>query len=254
MFSHPISPKTNKVIFFDMYQTLVDTDIVNKDELTKNAFEKIFVSYLIHKGVAKPQADCFQILYNQELDNFYKTHDKETEHHDFIIILLHTFKQHFGIDVSRPEIEAMVYKFRKIGRGFAKLYPGVKEMLGTLSKNFTLIIASYTQASYSERELEELDIRKYFSNCVFSSDIGFKKKSDNFYKKCLEIAQSDPCNSIMVGDSLIDDIFMAKRNGMRTVWIVNPHTKNQKTPKIVPDASVPIDLIGTLPDVICGIL
>lgn len=64
MFSHPISPKTNKVIFFDMYQTLVDTDIVNKDELTKNAFEKIFVSYLIHKSVAISQADRFQMLYN----------------------------------------------------------------------------------------------------------------------------------------------------------------------------------------------
>lgn len=239
-----------KVIFFDMYQTLVDTDTKNNKKLTKNAFEKIFVSYLSHKNIENSEASRFQSLYDQGLDSFYETHDKETEHHNFVTIVSETFRKHYGIDVNKQELDEMVYEFRKIGRGYAKLYPGVKETLEALSKDYTLILASYTQGAYSERELEELGIRKYFSHCVFSSYIGFKKKSDNFYKKCLEVAQTDPSNCIMVGDSLDEDIFMAKRNGMRTILVINPLSKESEIPDVAPDASVPIELIHTLPIII----
>lgn len=239
-----------KVIIFDMYQTLVDVDIKNNKELKKSAFEKIFVAYLLHKGVENREADRFQSLYDEGLESFYETHDKETEHHNFVTILSETLLKHYSIDVNKQELEDMVYEFRKIDRGYAKLYPGVKEMLETLSKNYTLILASYTQGAYSERELEELGIRKYFSYCVFSSYIGFKKKSDVFYKKCLEVAKTDPSNCIMVGDSLSEDVFMANRNGMRTVWVINPLSKDKEIPDVAPDASVPIELIHTLPTII----
>ena len=250
MFDNTITQKISKVIFFDMYQTLVDVDIKNNKELKKSAFEKIFVSYLLDRGVENREADRFQSLYDEELDSFYETHDKETEHHNFVTILSETFLKHYGIDVNKQELEDMVYEFRKIDRGYAKLYPGVKEMLETLSKDYTLILASYTQGAYSERELEELGIRKYFAHCVFSSYLGFKKKSDNFYKKCLEVAQTDPSNCTMVGDSLDEDVFMAKRNGMRTVWVINPLSKEKEIPDVVADASVPIELIHTLPTII----
>lgn len=233
-----------------MYQTLVETDIKNNKELTKNAFEKIFVSYLLHKGIENSEARHFQSLYDQELDSFYKTHDKETEHHNFVTIVSETFRKHYGLDINKQALKDMVYEFRKIGRGYAKLYPGVKEMLEALSRDYILIIASYTQGAYSERELKELGIRKYFAHCVFSSYLGFKKKSDNFYKKCLEVAQTDPSDCIMVGDSLSEDVFMAKRNGMRAVWVINPQSKDKEILGVVPDASVPIELIYTLPTII----
>lgn len=239
-----------KVIFFDMYQTLVDTDIKNNKELTKNAFKKIFVAYLLHKGVENAKASRFHSFYNKELDSFYEIHDKETKHHNFETILFETFRKYYDFDVDKEELEDMAYAFRKISRGYATLYPGVKEMLETLSKDYTLILASYTQGVYSERELEEVGMRKYFTHCVFSSYIGFKKKSDNFYKKCLEVAQTEPSNCIMVGDSLDEDIFMAKRNGMRTVWVINPLSKDSEISDVVPDASVPIELINTLPTLI----
>ena len=250
MHNNTITQKMSKVIFFDMYQTLVDTDIKNNKELTKNAFEKIFVTYLLHNGIENSEARRFQSLYDQELDSFYITHDKETEHHNFVTIVSETFRKHYGLDINKQALEDMVYEFRKIGRGYAKLYPGVKEMLEALSSDYTLILASYTQGVYSERELEELGIRKYFAHCVFSSYLGFKKKSDNFYKKCLEVAQTDPSNCIMVGDSLSEDVFMAKRNGMRAVWVINPQSKDKEILGVVPDASVPIELIYTLPTII----
>ena len=54
----------------------------------------------------------------------------------------------------------------------------------------------------------------------------------------------------MVGDSLDEDVFMAKRNGMRTVWVVNPLSQEKEIPDVVADASVPIELIHTLPTII----
>lgn len=241
---------SNKVIIFDMYQTLVDIDIVENKERKKDAFEKIFVAYLLNKGIASEKALHFQSLYDDELNTFYVSRNKEIGHHNFASIVSDTFLKHYSIAIPAAELEDMIYEFRKIDRGYARLYPGVQEMLESLSKNYTMILASYTQGVYSERELEELGIRKYFTHCVFSSYIGFKKKSDNFYKECLRVAGTEPENCIMVGDSLSEDVSMAKRNGIHAIWIINPVSKDKQIADVVPDASVTIDHIDTLPAII----
>jgi FMN phosphatase YigB (HAD superfamily) len=58
----------------------------------------------------------------------------------------------------------------------------------------------------------------------------------------------------MVGDSLEEDIYIAQRSGMHTVWIMNPLTKGTKVPNIAPDASVSLEHIDTLPQVIVKIV
>lgn len=244
------SDKKGKVIIFDMYQTLVNIDIVENKERKKHAFEKTFVAYLLSHGIAGEEAHHFQSHYDDELKAFYTAHDKETEHHNFVSILSETFRKYYGLAVDAQELDDMVYEFRKIDRGYARLYPGVQEMLESLSKNYTLILASYTQGVYSERELEELGIRKYFTHCVFSSYIGFKKKSDNFFQECLRVAGTEPSNCIMVGDSLSEDISMAQRHGMRAVWVINPVSKDKEVAGVVPDTSVSIERINTLPTII----
>lgn len=242
--------EARKVVIFDMYQTLVDIDVVENKERKKDAFEKIFVAYLLNKGIASEEALRFQSLYDDELNTFYASRNKEIDHHNFASIVSDTFSKHYSIAIPVAELEDMIYEFRKIDRGYARLYPGVQEMLESLSKNYTLILASYTQGVYSERELEELGIRKYFTYCVFSSYIGFKKKSDNFYKECLRVAGTEPSNCVMVGDSLSEDVSMAKRHGMHAVWVINPLSKDKQVAGVVPDASVTIDHINTLPTII----
>ena len=243
-----------KAIFFDLYQTLINVDFSKEKEGKRKGFEKIITPYLLKRGIIKPEALLAQSYYDNELEAFYDNHDIELSQHNFSMILSKTFSKHYNFIIPEAEISDLIYEFRKISRGYLTLYKGVREILEILSKQYVLAVASHTQGVYTERELEELGILGYFKYRIYSSDIGFKKKSDNFYQKCLEVVSLDSRNCAMVGDNLYEDMYMANKNGMHTVWIMNPLTKGRDEAKIEPEASLSIESIEDLPDIIKKIL
>ena len=244
-----------KAIFFDLYQTLINIDISNEKGGQKTGFEKVLCPFLLKNGVRESDASQLESYYSNELKLFYSEHDKEIFHHSFPFILSCVFSTYYKLTLSDKELYDLIYEYRKISRGHLALYSGVREVLEILSEHYTLVVASYTQSAYSERELEELDIRHYFNYCVYSSDLGFKKKSDKFYEKCLETVNLKATDCAMVGDNLYDDMYMANRNGIHTIWIINPLTKKEKSEiEVTPDAAIPIESIKGLPSVIARVL
>lgn len=215
-----------KVLFFDMYQTLVDTQIGDKKEMIENAYRQVFSHFLLEKGIEIGEANNFQLNYKKLQDEFYRERDKEKEQHDFKVILKKTFTGFCQIDVDEKVLIDLIWQYRKLTRGDTKLYPDVKKTLELLSDKYPLYLASYTQACYSLLEIEELEVRDCFKGFIFSSDIGYKKVSDVFYQKCIEISGVSPENCIMIGDNKLEDMYMANKNGMKTLWIKNPITVN----------------------------
>ncbi|MEK7501386.1 MAG: HAD family hydrolase [Patescibacteria group bacterium] len=244
----------NKVIFFDLYQTLLNVDAGKEKEGAKAGFEKIIAPYLRQKGAGESESAMVSERYSDEIRAFYKDHDKELFQHSFPVALSTVFNKYYNLNISDTEMIDLVYEFRKVSRGHLMLYNGVREMLDILSAQYVLIVASHTQGMYTERELGELDILKYFKHRIYSSDIGFKKKSNSFYQKCLEVAGLDPKDCAMVGDNLYEDMFMAHQNGIHTVWIMNPLTKDQNEAEIEPEARLSIESIKDLPSTLEKIL
>lgn len=243
-----------KAIFFDIYQTLINVDASKEKEGKKAGFEKIIVPYLLQKGILESEASLALSYYSDELQIFYKDHDIELFQHSFPAILSRVFSRHYGLVIPEAEMGDLIYEFRKISRGYLMLYEGVREVLEVLSAQYILTVASHTQSIYTERELEELDILRYFKYRIYSSDIGFKKKSNNFYQKCLEVVGLEPKDCAMVGDNLYEDMYMANKNGIHTVWIINPLTKDRNKAKVEPEASLSIESIRDLPNVIMKVL
>lgn len=244
----------NKAIFFDLYQTLINVDIKQENEGKEAGFNQIIIPYLLQKGASESETRSVLLHYSDELKDFYRDHNIELFQHSFPAILSKVFSQYYGLIISEVEMVELLYEFRKVSRGYLALYEGVREMLETLSAQYTLAVASHTQSIYTERELEELNISRHFRHRIYSSDIGFKKKSNNFYQKCLETVGLDPKNCVMVGDNLYEDIYMANQNGIHTVWIMNPLTKDKNRAEVKPDASLLIESIKVLPNVIRKIL
>lgn len=215
-----------KVLFFDMYQTLVDTQIGDKKEIVENAYRDVFSDFLVENGVEIDLANNFQSNYKKLQDEFYLHHDKEKEHHDFRVLLKKTFLDYYQIDIDTKVLVDLIWQYRKLTRGDTKLYPDVKNTLELLSQEYSIYLASYTQACYSLLEIEELGIKDCFKGFIFSSDIGYKKMSDNFYQKCIEVSGVSPEDCVMIGDNKLEDMYMANKNKMLTVWIKNPVTVN----------------------------
>lgn len=96
-----------------------------------------------------------------------------------------------------------------------KLRPGVKEMLDALKeRGYKLGIISNTAALYSVfHVLEDYGIRDYFEDVTLSSVTGYRKPHEGIFRISLYEMQSEPENSVYVGDTMSRDIIGSKRAG-----------------------------------------
>ncbi len=245
-----------KVVFFDCYQTLLDVRLDKEDQKLdeQKGWEK-FVSLLNQNHGINIGASDFVSFLDQRKADFYAGKDKIIHHHNLLALISEVLEKDLKSKLSEENISDLIYEYRKISRGYVKLYPKVEETLARLSEKYTLSIASYTQSSFTQPELKELDIEKYFSYFVFSSDIGFRKESTEFYKKCLQVVGKNPTDCIMVGDNYREDISIPSQLGINTIWIKNPDTYSNHSDLLTTEAKGVIDLqeFNRLPETIDGI-
>lgn len=239
-----------KTIFFDIYQTLLSID----DSGNKEAWS-VFSGFLSNQGVVI-DASQFQKLVNQENRKYYnsvKDPEMKSKHHNLFNSINAVFLNH-SIEIEKTELLDLIWEFRKIYCSDLEIYPGVKDMLSELSLRYTLSTASYTQGSYTRKELEKLDIAQYFSHFLFSSDIGYRKTDQEFYRICLQKTDNKPEECIMVGDNYLQDIVTSKKVGLKAVLIRNPLTDERNIiDDIEPDGIVQLKDMATLPSIIQSI-
>jgi putative hydrolase of the HAD superfamily len=218
-----------KVIFLDVYQTLIDIDINgdNKKRNEANAWENLAKS-LERYDIRVSPAKLIELDEKQQ-ESFYAGKDKKLQHHNFCKVLAQVLKDDLSVEFPEEEICSLIYEYHKIRRGYARLYPGVVETLAQLKEKYILAVASDTQGCFTKSELKELGIDKYFSYFVYTSDIGFHKASPKFYERCLEITGEKAENCAMVGDNYDVDILIPQKLGFKTVWVKNPLTAHQYT-------------------------
>ena len=87
------------------------------------------------------------------------------------------------------------------------------------------IIANQVQGT--AQRLDDWGLLKYCDVVAASAELGVAKPDPLIFEKALELAGCQPCDSVMVGDRLDNDICPAKNLGMRTVWIRKGLSKYQ---------------------------
>lgn len=216
--------KSDKVIFFDCYQTLLDVRLDQEQQkVDKQEAWKSFVYLLSELGVHVEVANFLAFLEKHRTD-FYSTKDKKIHHHDFFKLVEEVLKTDLKAEISSEELATLVYEYRKIARGYAHPYPKVAETLAQLSRIHMLALVSYTQASFTQLELREFGIEQYFSHFIYSSDIGLVKEAPGFYEKCLEIVGKQATDCVMIGDHYREDVLASRKAGLHAIWVRNPAT------------------------------
>lgn len=124
-----------------------------------------------------------------------------------------------------------------------KPYSFTESVLSELSRKYKLgIIAN--QSAGSEKRLADWGISKYFDLVIASDEEGVEKPNPEIFKIALDRAECEPCNAVMVGDRLDNDIIPAKEIGMKTVWV------KQAFAKYKPDSDIPDYIINTLEEIV----
>ena len=120
-----------------------------------------------------------------------------------------------------------------------ELYPGVPEMLETLSRKFRLgVIAN--QSEGTEKRLVNWRIRDHFSLVFASAEFGFAKPDPRIFRRAVSIAGRHPERALMVGDRLDNDIGPAKSQGWKTMRVLQGFSRFQapRRPEETPDFTV----------------
>jgi HAD superfamily hydrolase (TIGR01549 family) len=232
-----------KVIFFDCYQTLLDISLDKENQnLNEQKGWERFVNLLSQNHGIKISASDFISFFNRRKIDFYIGKDKTVYHHNLLSLISEVLEKDLKNKLLDEEILYLIYEYRKISRGYLELYPKVAETLALLSEKYILAIASYTQSSFTQPELKELGIEKYFSYFIFSSDIGFRKTSTEFYKKCLQIVGKNPEECVMIGDNYREDVFIPSQLGINGIWIKNSDSVFEYADLITAEAKSVVDL------------
>lgn len=67
--------------------------------------------------------------------------------------------------------------------------------------------------------IDKTNLREYFGCIVISAEEGVRKPDGRIYEKALRVMNVAPASCLMVGDTLIADVFGAQQAGMRAVWV-----------------------------------
>ena len=239
-----------KTIFFDVYQTLTSIDYGGNEE----AWD-VFAKLLNNRGITISTAQFREDISREKQKYYFSVNDPgmKLRHHNLAGLVGNIFLN-YNINMEKGEMLDLIWKFRQLHHPEAKLYPGIKDVLAELSQKYTLAVASYTQGSYTCKELERLGIAQYFSHFVFSSDIGYRKTDQEFYKICLQETSSEAGRCLMIGDNYLQDVVIPKKVGIRAILVRNPLTDKQNViDDVRPDGIVKLEDIATLPSIVRSI-
>ena len=107
-----------------------------------------------------------------------------------------------------------------------KLYEATGSVLSSLYGKYKLgIIAN--QSAGTQGRIDHWGIGRYFDVVVASAEAGCAKPDLEIFTMALEKANCEPAEAFMVGDRLDNDIYPAKKLGMKTVWVRQGYAQYQ---------------------------
>lgn len=99
---------------------------------------------------------------------------------------------------------------------------GAEQLLEELDGKYRLFLISNGTLSVQEGRLEKSGIGRFFADIFISEVLGAEKPSRRFFDLAFaKIADFDPTQAVIIGDSLTSDIQGGINAGVRTVWF-NP--------------------------------
>lgn len=91
--------------------------------------------------------------------------------------------------------------------------------LETMCQSYKLVLASNYVGPWAQRILEANSWLPYFFGSLVSSDCGFRKPSRQFFLELLRISGASPSEVLMIGDSIVNDVYGSREAGLKSVLL-----------------------------------
>ena len=227
-------------ILFDLWGTLIEPIT------TRDFYHKIRVLELLKACGKEPSNEFLELalsIYEDVEDEIIKIR-KSTLREISAEKTLSIFFKRLGmnVQVGMEHLSAYSKPFLELTR----LRKGAKETIRVLSREYPLVLVSNLSLGWMGKEvLRRNGLLGYFSATLFSEEVGYRKPHPKIFQLALRVTKSDPCDCIMVGDELEDDMLGAKNLGIKTIWIAMK--ERNSIPKYVDEVAHSLEEI---PDII----
>lgn len=107
---------------------------------------------------------------------------------------------------------------------YIELFPDTRDVLETLAKTYTLIVASNAARIFVNKELSYANITSHFTHIISAtSDYGMVKKEAGFYEKLCSTLRISPHELVHVGDHPVFDFETPSRLGIDAYHFAPDH-------------------------------
>ena len=193
-----------KAILFDLDETLIDR------AETMRRF--LVAQHRIFPGLSGCTSATFASICLSYQDNGYA--DKQTAYTSACMAL----------GVKNSSLAEKLYADFKDRYGNEPVpFPDVSETLKLLRRKYRIGLVSNGRTKGQTAKINAGGISEFFSSICISESVGCKKPDAAIFQACLDELSVQPNEAVFVGDNPIVDIEPAKKLGMFTVWVKNPH-------------------------------
>ena len=203
-------------IFIDLDHTLFNTQ--------KQKFE--FMKQFAEREGSGWSRERQSVFSARQRELFHLWHIGDLNAQEFLLARGKAFCEVFSIAKTPKEgMEMINYSIRNS----LELLPGAAEAMERLSRlGLPIYLASTGIYVNQSDRLADTGLLRYFSDLFVSDRVDCPKSNPNFYHSILRMTGIAPERAIMIGDTVTDDIVVAKFVGMQTCWIMG--TPNKEIP------------------------
>ena len=137
------------------------------------------------------------------------------------------FLKKFGL---KGDVEELRLKKREMvqlqEKGNLKIFPGAKELVRTLSKEYKLALTSSTWKTIVKNALDEFGMRKYFTAIVGKEDVKRHKPDPEPYLITAKKLGVKPSECVVVEDS-VAGVEAGKRAGTKVIAVMTSYHKDK---------------------------
>lgn len=126
-----------------------------------------------------------------------------------------------GVEVDRSALKRLTEAYFRSYMKEPRVLPGTREALEYLrGKGYGLaLVSNFSYSPAVEGVLKRFGLDDFFSVMAVSQTVGYRKPHQAIFRYALEGLGVEPRDTVMVGDTPTEDVYGAKRLGMRAFQI-----------------------------------